>query len=241
MHMQALADNVASTLKDITREFAPACFANSLGAEDMVLYHLITQYAPSIEVFCLDTGRLPAETYNLLQRVKARYEVPIKVFFPDAQKVEAYVNKNGPNAFYETVELRKACCDMRKVQPLKRALAGKRAWIVGLRRDQAVTRHELPIREWDPVNGLEKFSPLADWTVEDIWVYIHTHDIPYNTLHDRNYPSIGCDPCTRAVSPGEDLRAGRWWWEQPESKECGLHGGKIATQNEVTREPVAST
>lgn len=226
MNVKTLADDVVETLKSIANEFTPVCFANSLGAEDMVLFDLISKHAPSIEVFCLDTGRLPAETYDLLQRVKLRYELPISVFLPNAERVEAFVNANGPNAFYETVALRKACCEVRKIEPLKRALTGKRAWICGLRRDQAVTRRDLPVREWDTVNGLEKFSPLAEWSVEDVWVYIHTHDVPYNTLHDRNYPSIGCEPCTRAVSPGEDLRAGRWWWEQPESKECGLHGAR---------------
>jgi len=235
-----LVDDVVSTLKDIAREFSPVCFANSLGAEDMVLFDLIAKHTPIIEVFCLDTGRLPAETYDLLQRVKTRYELPIKVYLPDAQRLEAYVNKNGPNAFYETVELRKACCEVRKIEPMKRALAGKRAWICGLRRDQAVTRRELPLREWDASNGMEKFSPLAEWTIEDVWFYIHTHNVPYNTLHDKSYPSIGCEPCTRAISPGEDLRAGRWWWEQPESKECGLHSSKVVPVVAERRVPAAS-
>jgi len=210
-------------LAGIARDFAPAVFANSLGAEDMVLTDLIVKSGLAIEIFSLDTGRLPLETYDLMAAVRQHYGLKLKIFFPQASTVENYVRSHGINAFYESVDLRKACCHMRKVEPLQRALAGKRAWITGLRARQAATRDGLPIREYDAGNGLEKFNPLAEWSEKEVWTYIKQNAVPYNALHDKFYPSIGCAPCTRAISPGEDIRSGRWWWETPESKECGLH------------------
>lgn len=198
-------------------------FANSFGAEDMVLTDLILSNQLPIEIFSLDTGRLPAETYTLMGEVEQRYGTRLKVYFPESVAVEAYVRKEGINAFYDSVELRKACCQIRKVEPLKRALAGKKAWITGLRAAQAVTRSGLPVREFDAGNGLDKFNPLSDWSEAEVWAYIRLHEVPYNALHDQFYPSIGCAPCTRAIALGEDIRAGRWWWEDPASKECGLH------------------
>jgi len=214
-------------LEAIAAEHAPALFTTSFGAEDMVLLDLIERSGlgndTAIRVATLDTGRLPAETYELMQRVRERYRTRVKVYYPDAAQVAAYVEAHGPNGFYHSLEARKACCRVRKIEPLKRALAGHRAWITGLRREQAVTRAELPYRQYDPAFGVEKFNPLLDWSLEDVWAYIRSRDVPYNALHDHNYPSIGCAPCTRAITPGEDIRAGRWWWENPETKECGLH------------------
>jgi len=216
-------------LLDIGKDTSPATFANSFGAEDMVLTDLICNHAPAIEIFTLDTGRLPAETYTLMQETLQRYGQRIVPYFPEAAAVEPYLREHGPNAFYDSVELRKACCHMRKVEPLKRALQGKKAWITGLRREQAPTRNDLGVSEWDAGNGLQKFNPLIDWSHQEVWDYIHHFDVPYNALHDQHYPSIGCAPCTRAISVGEDIRAGRWWWENPESKECGLHVKRVAT------------
>ncbi len=198
-------------------------FANSFGAEDMVLTDLILANALPIEIFSLDTGRLPAETYTLIGDVERRYGTKLKIYFPDAGAVEHYVRSHGINAFYDSVELRKACCGVRKMEPLRRALAGKKAWITGLRAAQSVTRSGLPVREFDAANGLDKLNPLSDWSETEVWAYIRIHDLPYNALHDQFYPSIGCAPCTRAIALGEDVRAGRWWWEDPASKECGLH------------------
>ena len=227
---QALLDSVAAKtvaaralLRQIAAEFSPVAFANSLGAEDMVLTDLILGEKLDIEIFSLDTGRLPLETYDLIAEVKKHYGLALKLYYPRHDLVEEYTRRNGINAFYESVELRKACCHARKVEPLQRALAGKRAWITGLRAQQAATRTALAVQEYDTGNGLEKFNPLADWSEKEIWTYIKQNGVPYNALHDKFYPSIGCAPCTRAISPGEDIRAGRWWWENPESKECGLH------------------
>ncbi len=214
----------AKTLLDeIARDFSPATFANSLGAEDMVLTDLIVKEKLAIEIFSLDTGRLPLETYDLMARVQERYGLKLKVFAPRAELLEPFVRENGINAFYDSVELRKGCCHIRKVEPLQRALSGKKAWITGMRAQQSATRDGLPVQTFDAGNGLEKFNPLADWSEKEVWAYIKQNGVPYNALHDKFYPSIGCAPCTRAVTPGEDVRAGRWWWENPETKECGLH------------------
>jgi len=210
-------------LADIAGNWAPAVFANSLGAEDMVLTDLIVKAGLPIEIFSLDTGRLPLETYDLMAAVQAHYGLKLKIYFPQASTVEDYVRANGINAFYESIELRKGCCYVRKVEPLKRALAGKKAWITGMRAEQAATRGNLATREYDEGNGQEKFNPLANWSEKEVWTYIKQNAVPYNALHDKFYPSIGCAPCTRAISLGEDIRSGRWWWESPDSKECGLH------------------
>ncbi len=219
----AKTDAARALLPDIASQWAPATFANSLGAEDMVLTDLIVKSGLPIEIFSLDTGRLPLETYDLMAAVQKHYGLKLKVYFPQSAAVESYVRQNGINAFYDSIELRKACCHARKVEPLQRALAGKKAWITGLRAQQAATRVGLPTREYDEGNKLEKFNPLADWSEKEVWTYIKQNGVPYNALHDKFYPSIGCAPCTRAISLGEDIRAGRWWWENPESKECGLH------------------
>ena len=219
----AKTESVRALLGRIARDFSPATFANSLGAEDMVLTDLILKHKLPIQIFSLDTGRLPPETYDLMGAVEKHYKTQLTVFFPRADDVELYVRNQGINGFYESVTLRKACCAIRKVEPLKRALAGKRAWITGMRAEQAATRGNLAEQEYDEGNGLEKFNPLASWSDKEVWTYLKENGVPYNALHDQFYPSIGCAPCTRAISPGEDIRAGRWWWENPESKECGLH------------------
>ena len=222
--LQEKINQAVTVLAEVARDYTPACFANSLGAEDMVLTDLIATYQPDIEMFSLDTGRLPQETYNLMQEVSERYPtIPLNVYFPDSAAVERYVTQNGVNGFYGSVESRKSCCFARKVEPLRRALRGKMAWITGLRRDQAVTRGSLEMSSFDADFGLQKFNPLLEWTNKDVWAYIRKNDVPYNKLHDQFYPSLGCAPCTRSISVGEDIRAGRWWWENPEDKECGLH------------------
>ena len=216
-------DLAKALLQKIAAEYAPAVLANSLGAEDMVLTDLIDASAADIEIFSLDTGRLPLETYDLMAETKLHYGLKLKLYYPQHERIEFFTRQHGINAFYESVELRKACCHARKVDPLQRALAGKKAWITGLRAEQSPTRDGLPVQSFDEANGLEKFNPLADWTEREIWAYIKHYQVPYNALHDKFYPSIGCAPCTRAITPGEDIRAGRWWWEDAATKECGLH------------------
>lgn len=220
-------------LQRIVAEYSPATFASSLAAEDMVLTDMILRQQLPISIFSLETGRLPPETLALLAQVKQHYAAEIALYYPDPSAVTAYVNDHGLNGFYESVELRKSCCHIRKVEPLGRALTGKRAWLTGQRRSQSSTRSELAVQEHDGAHGLEKFNPLSDWSEDDVWFYLQQHQVPYNALHDQGYPSIGCAPCTRAVQPGEDIRAGRWWWETPESKECGLHvvDGKLVRIN----------
>lgn len=210
-------------LQAATKAFSAIAFANSYGAEDMVLTDIIAKEQLAIEIFSLDTGRLPAETYALMDEVEKTYQIKPVVYFPKNDAVEDYVRTKGINAFYESVELRKACCHIRKVEPLKRALANKQAWVTGMRAEQAATRAHLPIREFDEGNQLEKLNPLSDWSEQEVWAYIRLFNVPFNALHNQFYPSIGCAPCTRAVAMGEDVRAGRWWWEDPNSKECGLH------------------
>ena len=226
MSLELKINNAIALLQHIGNEHSPAVFANSLGAEDMVLTDLIAKHAPSIGIFSLDTGRLPQETYDLLKQIPNYYGTKVQVYFPDRHALEAFVTDHGPNAFYDSAELRKTCCQIRKVEPLQRALAGKEAWLTGLRREQAPTRQNLGASEWDADNKLHKFNPLIEWTQIDVWSYIREFNVPYNMLHDRSYPSIGCAPCTRAVAAGHDIRSGRWWWEDPLSKECGLHKRK---------------
>ena len=224
--MSTLNDKIAVTLgilKQIERDYAPAVLASSLAAEDMVLTDLILKNHIRIGIFSLETGRLHAETLGMLDKVRERYGYDIALFRPEAAAVAQYVNAHGLNAFYDSVDLRKECCRIRKIEPLKRALQGQRAWITGQRRAQSSTRAELAVQEHDGAHGLEKFNPLADWSEDDVWAYLRGEQAPYNPLHDKGYPSIGCEPCTRAIQPGEDIRAGRWWWENPDTKECGLH------------------
>ena len=218
-----IADSSA-TLSRIASDFSPAVFASSLAAEDMVLTDLILKSKLDIGIFSLETGRLHPETLDMLDKVKDRYDsYEIALYKPQPEAVDAYVAQNGLNAFYDSVEMRRECCRIRKVEPLGRALAGNKAWVTGQRRAQSTTRAELHVQEDDAAHGMVKFNPLADWSEEDVWNYIRANDVPYNALHDQGFPSIGCAPCTRAVQPGEDVRAGRWWWENPDSKECGLH------------------
>lgn len=221
--LQLKIDAVKQLLEQIEADYSPAVLATSYGAEDMVLMDLIAKFAPQIGIFTLDTGRLPKETYDLMQQAKKHYQLEVEVYYPDTLSIEQFVTHNGPNAFYDSVELRKQCCGIRKVAPLNRALAGKKAWLTGMRRSQSVTRNELPVSEWDADHELQKFSPLTDWSNGEVWKYIRAFDVPFNELHNQGYASIGCAPCTRAITPGEDIRAGRWWWENPETKECGLH------------------
>lgn len=238
---QALLVATKKTLADIAADASPAVFASSLAAEDMVLTDLILSTGLPINIFSLDTGRLHAETLSMLDRIRERYGYEVQVFCPEPTDVEAYVAHHGQNAFYESVDLRKECCRIRKVEPLKRALKDKAAWITGQRRAQSTTRAELPVRENDTAHGMLKFNPLADWSEEDVWHYIRSKDVPYNPLHDKGYPSIGCEPCTRAIQPGEDVRAGRWWWESPEHKECGLHmvDGRLIRIKNISKESSA--
>ena len=224
--LETRIDGTLRTLLDIAGAHAAVTFANALGAEDMVLTDLIGRHARGIGMFMLDTGRLPEETYRLLQSARERYDLDIQLYFPEREAIENYVAANGINAFYDSVALREQCCHLRKVEPLKRALRGKQAWITGMRREQAVTRKNLAASEFDATHGLMKYNPLVGWTQQDVWDYLAAHDVPTNELHARGFPSIGCAPCTRAVAPGEDIRAGRWWWELPEHKECGLHAAK---------------
>ena len=221
--VKAKTAQVLALLTDAVKELNTITFANSFGAEDMVLTDIIEKNQLAIDIFSLDTGRLPAETYDLIAETEQHYNTKLNIFFPQAATVEWYVKTNGINAFYESVELRKGCCHIRKVEPLQRALKDKKAWVTGMRAAQAATRTSLPTREFDEANGLEKFNPLSDWSEQEVWAYIRMHNVPYNKLHDQFYPSIGCAPCTRAIAMGEDVRAGRWWWENADSKECGLH------------------
>ncbi|TDR30727.1 phosphoadenylyl-sulfate reductase [Hydromonas duriensis] len=224
--MSTLADKIKATqltLERIAADFSPAVFANSLALEDMVITDMIAKAKLPIGIFTLQTGLLHNETSQMVQVIQAHYGLSVTEFVPDAQDVEHYIAAHGKFAFYESVDLRKACCHIRKVKPLKRALAGQKAWLTGQRSEQSVTRTNLHVHEFDAANGLEKFNPIADWTFDDVKTYISQHNVPYNPLHDKGYPSIGCEPCTRAIKAGEDIRAGRWWWENQDSKECGLH------------------
>lgn len=214
---------IDALLKHISSSFGPAALASSLSAEDMVLTDAIGRLRLPIEVFVLDTGRLHADTLELIPTINERYEIEVKVYQPKAEAVAQYVERYGRDAFYDDLQLRQRCCEIRKVEPLRRALADKRAWITGQRRAQSMTRTKLAVREYDAIHGLEKFNPLADWSEAQVWDYIGAKRVPYNQLYDQGYRSIGCAPCTRAVLPGEDPRAGRWWWEHAEKKECGLH------------------
>ena len=198
-------------------------FSTSLGAEDQVLTDMICSIDPFVNIFTLDTGRLFQETFDLMHITEKKYGIKIQVYFPDARRVEEMVNGKGINLFYESVENRKLCCNIRKIEPLERALEGVNVWITGLRREQSVTRKDIELVEWDEVYGIIKLAPLIDWTESQVWEYIKDKKIPYNELHDKGFPSIGCLPCTRAITSGESLRSGRWWWELPENKECGLH------------------
>lgn len=210
-------------LRRIADDYRPAVLANAFGPESMVMTDLIAKHELDIQVISIDTGRLPEETHALAHSVRRRYGPVITMINPDAEQVSSWTAQHGLNGFYDAVELRHGCCDVRKVQPLRRALAGKRAWLTGLRRQQSAMRQDLTEHVWDDVHRIDKFNPMLEWSTEQVWAYIRDHRVPYNKLYDRGYTSIGCAPCTRAVSPGEDSRAGRWWWEMDTAKECGIH------------------
>jgi phosphoadenosine phosphosulfate reductase len=216
-------DQTLAILHDIVDNYSPAVFASSMAAEDMVLTDLILRHHLPIGIFTLETGRLHAETRGMLDTIKSVYDYTVTPFYPNPEAVARYVEDKGLNAFYNSTDLRKECCHIRKIEPLNRALSGNAAWITGQRRAQSMTRTALAVQEDDAAHGMVKFNPLADWSEEQIWAYIREREVPYNPLHDKGYPSIGCEPCTRAIEPGEDIRAGRWWWENPDTKECGLH------------------
>jgi phosphoadenosine phosphosulfate reductase len=234
-------------LEGIARDYAPSALASSLSLEDMVLTDAILRLRdeanPGIEIFTLDTGRLHGDTLAVIDAVRQRYGYSLRIHRPDPQRAAAYVAVHGRDAFYTSVELRKRCCGIRKVEPLKQALAGLRSWITGLRREQSMTRTGLALRGHDTVHGLAKFSPLVDWTEDEVQGYLRAFHVPYNALYDQGYRSIGCAPCTRPVVAGEDVRAGRWWWESPASKECGLHvapdGTLQRTRSDLEEEPTA--
>jgi phosphoadenosine phosphosulfate reductase len=231
LHAKASADFAAklaetqALLRRAQAEFAPVTQASSLGAEDVVITHLINSLQLDIPVFVLETGALHTETLALLERTQAHSRAPIQVFRPVQESVIQFVRDQGQDAIYKTIELRKACCGIRKMEPLARALKGQKAWITGLRQEQSSARADVPLLDESEVaaKGLYKFNPLARWTWGDVWHYIATHQVDYNPLHDQFFPSIGCAPCTRAISLGEEFRAGRWWWEDEAAKECGLH------------------
>ncbi|MCF8330891.1 MAG: phosphoadenylyl-sulfate reductase [Bacteroidales bacterium] len=199
-------------------------FSTSLQAEDQVLTDMICKHdKTNVSFVTLDTGRMFEETYDILHRTNMRYKINIKAMFPERDKVEQMTQEKGINLFYESIENRKLCCHIRKTLPLMRAIEGHKIWITGLRRSQSVTRKDIPMIEWDEAHNITKVNPLINWEYDDVWDYIKKNNIPYHKLHDKGFPSIGCEPCTRAVSEGEDIRAGRWWWESPDNKECGLH------------------
>jgi phosphoadenosine phosphosulfate reductase len=197
--------------------------SSSFGAEDQVLTHMILTIDKTAKIFTLDTGRLPYETYSVMDNTNLKYGIKVDVYFPEAKEVEELYKTQGINGFYESIENRKRCCFVRKIQPLQRALKGLEVWITGLRASQSVTREQMQLVEYDEANGVIKLNPLLAWSEQNVWDFIKENKVPYNKLHDQGYPSIGCAPCTRAVKEGEDIRSGRWWWENPEHKECGLH------------------
>ncbi len=221
--LEQKASCVRERLIEAVREHGRVVYSNSLGAEAMVLTDIIWTHVPEIDVFSIDTGRLHQETYDLLEKLERRYRRSLRVVYPDALSLERLTASQGVNGFYHGLEARLSCCQVRKVEPFKRAIEGYCAWITGVRREQSATRAAAQPVEWDSEYGLYKVSPLLDWSETEVWQYIRAHKLPYNVLHDRQFPSIGCSPCTRAIQPGESRRAGRWWWEQPESRECGLH------------------
>lgn len=200
-----------------------AALSSSFGAEDQVLTHMMLNIDEKANIFTLDTGRLPYETYSVMDNTNLKYNVKVNVFFPDNKDIENLYKTQGINGFYESIENRKACCNARKIEPLKRALKPLKVWITGLRASQSVTRTKMPMIEYDENFDVIKVNPLINWSEENVWNFIKENKIPYNKLHDQGYPSIGCAPCTRAVKEGDDIRSGRWWWENPEHKECGLH------------------
>ena len=224
-NLQLAAGSPEAALRRSLEEFGQGriALASSFGAEDQVLTHMLAQLDPAARIFTLDTGRLFQQTYDTMQESMERYGIRYEVYAPEAGEIAELIAIGGPNLFYASIENRKACCEVRKMRPLRKVLRTVDAWICGLRRDQAVTRQTVELVSWDEAFGIYKICPLFDWTEAQVWQYIREHHVPYNRLHDHGFRSIGCAPCTRATEPGEDVRAGRWWWESPEHKECGLH------------------
>ncbi|MBM9592169.1 phosphoadenylyl-sulfate reductase [Leptospira sp. 201903075] len=235
-NLEVLAETYTSLsleqgLKQLSLDFSgKVVFTTSFGLEDQAITHAILENQIDIRIATLDTGRLFQETYDVWQKTNVRYGVKIEAFYPNEKEIQSFVELNGPNAFYDSQDLRKECCRIRKLVPLDTILKDTEVWVTGLRKDQSGFRTEMSIFESDPQRNLIKYQPLLLWSFEDTWKYIREHNVPYNLLHDRGFPSIGCAPCTRAIEPGEDFRAGRWWWEQESKKECGLHwvDGKLA-------------
>ncbi len=223
LELESKAAQVRESLVAAVRQYGRVVYANSLGAEAMVLTDIICNSVPQIDIVSIDTGRLHEETYDLLAKLQRRYHNKIRVIYADGEKVSDLVTRQGINGFFDSPEARSACCNVRKVVPFKSIVAGYEAWVTGVRRDQSKTRSQGEAVEWDARYGLYKISPLLEWTEEQIWAYIRARQLPFNALHEKGYPSIGCAPCTRAIMPGEDQRAGRWWWEQADQRECGLH------------------
>jgi len=223
LELESNATQVREFLGGIVQRYGRVVYANSLGAEAMVLTDIIATSIPGIDIVSIDTGRLHEETYALLARLQRRYDNRIRVLYPDGPAVSDLVSRQGINGFFDSTEARSACCAVRKVVPFQRFVAGYAAWVTGVRRQQSQARAEGAPIEWDSQHGLHKISPLLEWTYDQVWAYIRARKLPFNSLHEKGYPSIGCAPCTRAVAAGEDQRAGRWWWEQPAQRECGLH------------------
>lgn len=222
---ERVADSI-SQLQLAVLEYKKVCYANSLGAEAIVLTDLIWGHVPEIEIFSIDTGRLFPETYELVRRLEERFVRKLRFYYPRAEHLEEWVGANGINGFTEGLRQRRECCNIRKVEPFRRALSGQGAWVTGIRRSQSASRSLAACVEWDAEHGLHKVSPLLDWSEKEVWEYIRRRRLPYNALHDSGFPSIGCAPCTRAIRPGDGERAGRWWWERSDSRECGLHPGR---------------
>ena len=237
----AFAEKVSALetlLERIAALHGPSALASSLSIEDMVVTDAILRGSHTIEIFTLDTGRLHGDTLAMIEAIGAKYGYPLKVYRPRAEAVAEFVGSHGRDAFYQSVDLRKRCCEIRKVEPLERALAGKKSWITGMRREQSVTRARLEIQGFDVAHGIEKFNPLADWSEDEVWAYLRAFEVPYNALYEQGYRSIGCAPCSRPVVAGEDVRAGRWWWERVESRECGLHvapDGRLARTKRIAQ------
>lgn len=219
-----ISSDPVQTLKDLAAVYpGQVVFSTSFSWEDQLITHLIFSNDINIKVFTLDTGRMFPETYSTWSATLEKYGKPITAYYPDAQALQDFIEQKGPNSFYESVDNRKSCCGIRKVEPLKRALKGSAVWVTGIRAEHSNNRHDMPQTEWDGTNNITKYHPILNWTTDEVKAFIKEHHIPYNPLHDKGFVSIGCAPCTRAIRPGEDFRAGRWWWEDADKKECGLH------------------
>jgi phosphoadenosine phosphosulfate reductase len=230
---QSTGLTIPETLALLAKQFpGQVTLSSSFSFEDQLISHDILSNHLPISIFTLDTGRLFAETYSVWSSTNEKYQTHIKAYYPNQDELQEFIEAKGPNSFYESVENRKACCHIRKVEPLKRALAGNSIWITGLRAEHSAQRHDLHLFEWDEGNQVIKYNPLLHWTTDEVWKYINDNNIPYNPLHDKGFVSIGCAPCTRAIRPGQDFRAGRWWWEDATNKECGLHENATTTINQ---------